>query len=230
MSGWEMGWRAAAVFLALLVWARILGKKLISQMTFFDFVAGVAIGSIGSNMMFDRDIPFWIALVALSVFCLMAVISDYVSLKSLLGRKVLDSEPLPLIRDGEILEEGMEKARMTMDGLLMQLRKQNVFYVDEVQLAFFEMDGSVTALRKPEAAYATRKDVAAAPLASRGRPHAVVIDGKVLKDSLREAGKDEAWLNAVLRERGIGDVGEVALLQVDETDRVFLDKTEDVLQ
>ncbi|MCI3919159.1 DUF421 domain-containing protein [Paenibacillus sp. TRM 82003] len=229
MTWWEMGLRAAAVFLALLVWARMLGKKLISQMTFFDFVAGVAIGSFGTQMIFNRAIPFWVTVVALSIFCAMAILSDVVSLKSILGRKAIDGEPLPLVRKGQILEEGMAKSRLTMEGLLMQLRKKNVFYLDEVELAFFEIDGSVSVLRKPEAAYATKQDVSA-PLASRGRPQVVVIDGKVLKDSLREAGKDEAWLDGVLRKWNIEDVSEVAFLQVDEADRVFLDKKADVLQ
>jgi uncharacterized membrane protein YcaP (DUF421 family) len=228
MLWWEMIWRSAAVFLALLIWARILGKKLISQMTFFDFVAGVAIGSIGAIVMFNQRLPFGILLLGLSAFCAMAFLSDMISLKSFIGRKVLDSEPTIVIRNGQILEKGMAKERLTMDALLMKLRKKNVFYVDEVELAYFEIDGTLSVLRKSQYLPATRGDVKSTK-PSRGRPQSIVIDGKVLPNSLKEAGKDEEWLHKALHEAGIQDASELALAQVDELDNLYLDKKKDVL-
>jgi len=226
MIWWEIAGRSAAVFLALLFWARILGKKVISQMTFFDFVAGVAIGSIGANVMLNRSTPFGAELLGLSVFCAMALLSDIVSLKSIIGRKVLDSEPSIIIKDGKILEEGMTKARLTVDGLLLMLRKKDVFYVDEVELAYFEVDGTISVLRKAGAMPATREDVSSVK-PSRGRPQALIIDGKVMPDSLREAGKDAAWVEGELRSRGISDVGDVMFMQVDQAGNVYVDARND---
>ncbi|HZG85041.1 DUF421 domain-containing protein [Paenibacillus sp.] len=226
MVWWEAAGRSAAVFLALLVWTRILGKKVISQMTFFDFVAGVAIGSIGANAMFNRTIPFSAELLGLSVFCAIALLSDYVSLKSIVGRKVLDSESSIVIKDGKILEEGMTKARLTVDGLLLLLRKKDVFYVDEVELAYFEVDGTLSVLRKAGAMPATREDVASSK-PSRGRPQALVIDGKLMPYSIREAGKDEAWVERELRRRGIADVADVMFMQVDGSGNVYVDVRND---
>jgi len=226
MIWWEIAGRAAVVFIALLVWARILGKKIISQMTFFDFVAGVAIGSIGANMMFNRSVPFGAMLVGASVFCALALASDFVSLKSFLGRKLLDSEPTMVIRNGRILEEGMEKSRLTVDGLLQLLRKNSVFYLDEVELAYFEVDGTLSVLRKASTLPSTREDVGVAK-PSRGRPQAIIVDGKLLPNSLEEAKKDEAWMQAQLRNANVGRVEDVAFMQVDEQGVVYIDTKQD---
>ncbi|WP_374193897.1 hypothetical protein [Alkalihalobacillus sp. BA299] len=48
--------RCILSFVILYSLCRILGKKLISQMTFFDFVAGVTLGSITASLIFSSNI------------------------------------------------------------------------------------------------------------------------------------------------------------------------------
>ncbi|WP_166241371.1 DUF421 domain-containing protein [Paenibacillus turpanensis] len=222
----EVTIRSAAAFGILFLWARILGKKLIAQMTFFEFIAGVALGSVGANIMFNVSINVALGALGLSVFGILAFSADLVALKSFRGRKLLDSEPTLLIRNGEILEDGMNKVRMTMDELQMMLRQKNVFYFDQVELAYFETNGTVSVLKKPEYMPVTPKDINLAPL-HRGQPQTVVIDGKVLANSLKALGKDEAWLRKMLRQKGITDVSEVMFAQVDLLDQLYIDKRND---
>ncbi len=46
-------------FFSLLIFTRILGKQQISQMTFFDYVAGITIGSIAASMTVDVSVRAW---------------------------------------------------------------------------------------------------------------------------------------------------------------------------
>jgi uncharacterized membrane protein YcaP (DUF421 family) len=222
----EMAIRTAIVFFALYVWCRILGRKLISQITFFDFVSGITLGTISGSIMFSQYVPLTVGLVGLSLFALFALIIDIMVLKSFRARKILDSEPTLIVKNGEVLEEGMKKARLTMDDLLMLLRKKNVFYVDEVDTALFEIDGTVSVLKKSKSLPVTPKDLKIVS-SSRGLPQTFIIDGEILENSLDAIGKDKLWVESILHSKGISKVDDVALAQIDQQDQVYIDKRDD---
>jgi uncharacterized membrane protein YcaP (DUF421 family) len=106
MSILEMILRTLVVFIVLYLWCRILGKKLLSQITFFDFVAGITLGTISGSIMFRPNITLITGLAGLSVFALFALSLDVLAFKSFRGRKIINSEPTLLIKNGKILEEG----------------------------------------------------------------------------------------------------------------------------
>lgn len=226
MSFLEATLRITLTFITLFIMSRILGKKLIAQMTFFDFVAGITIGSLGASFVFSNMIPIRIGMYGIILFCVITLITDVFSIKIYSTRKLFNGEPLLLIKNGKILEEGMEKARLTIDDLLFLLRKKNIFYLDEVEFAFLETDGSVSAQRKGTQQFTKNIDLKINPI-SRGIPQTFIIDGKIMTDSLQATGKDQNWMNTVLQTNNIRDVKNVTVAQVDEQGTVYLDITTD---
>lgn len=222
MYGWEMVLRSLVIFASLLIWTRILGRKIVTHLTFFDFVAGIAIGSISANIMFYDEIPLIASLAGLSVFALLTLVIDFVTMKSGVARKMFMSEPIPIIEHGRLLTANMSKSRLTYSELLLLLRKKDVFYLDEVDLAYFEVDGTISVLRKSPMQPAVRADCAGNPPPPRGKPLVFVLDGRVQRNNLREAGKDEAWLEEHLRKAGDGAVGDVAFMQWDRSGRSYI--------
>ncbi|MEY2373343.1 YetF domain-containing protein [Lysinibacillus capsici] len=57
-------------------------------------------------------------------------------------------QPIILIRKGKIMEDALRKTRLDIDSLNSLLRKKNVFAVSEVEYAFFEIDGTLSVMRK----------------------------------------------------------------------------------
>ena len=228
MSFLEMIIRTAVSFIVLYIMARILNKKLISQMTFFDFLAGVSMGSIVGSMIFTSNVRLDIGLAGLVLFGLLVLIIDVWAVKSFRARKIFNSEPTVLMKNGKILEEGMVKVRLTMDQLLGQLRKKGIFYLDEVELAVLETDGTVSVLRHPLALPATRGDVNSIK-PSRGQPQVFILNGHLLASSLQAMGKDKQWVENTLRERGITDMRDVIVAQMDTQNRVYIDTRQDRL-
>ena len=226
MGFFELSVRALFSFLALYIMCRILGKKLIAQLTFFDFVAGVSLGTIAGGMILDNRIPLALGLYGLVLFGAFALLMDFISLKSYKGRKVLNDEPTLLVKNGKILEEEMAKARLTVDELLFQLRKENIFYLDEVEMAIFETDGTISALKKSALMPPTKQELQLhSP--SRGVPQTFIVDGNLLPNKLREAGKDEEWVQSILRANGIGKISDIVVAQIDEQGNVFIDIRKD---
>ncbi|MFV8830380.1 DUF421 domain-containing protein [Alkalihalobacterium sp. APHAB7] len=223
----EMVIRTTVGFIILYILCRLLNKKLIAQMTFFDFVAGITIGSVVASSMLMKDVPVLVGMVGLILFCFYTFLSSIGAIKSFLGRKVLEDEPTYLIKNGEIYEEGLKKVRLTMDSLLTGLRKQGFFYIDQVETAYLETDGTITALAKPPYLNAMQKDVFNIQ-ASRGISQAFIIDGQVLSSSLKLLGKDMTWVRQVLQTYNVANVKDVFFAQIDELGNVYIDVRDDL--
>lgn len=57
---WEPVLRTFLTFLVVLAVTRILGRKQLSQLTFFDYVAGTTIGSLAASAMANAAVPLLI--------------------------------------------------------------------------------------------------------------------------------------------------------------------------
>ncbi|MCJ7690486.1 MAG: DUF421 domain-containing protein, partial [Clostridiaceae bacterium] len=146
-------------FFTLLIFTRILGKQQISQLTFFDYVVGITIGSTASTLTTDltsRAWPHWVGLFTWTVLCF---ILQLMTLKSKSAEKFLDGEPTIVITDGIIREESMKKFRYTIADLLTQLRDKDIFDISEVAYAVLEKNGKLSILKKSEYNPATPKDL-----------------------------------------------------------------------
>jgi uncharacterized membrane protein YcaP (DUF421 family) len=200
----ELIGRVIITYIAMLVWSKVLGKKLISHMTIFDFVCGVALGAIGGNMIFNHFVHLWIGVIGLSFFSLLTLSSDYISLKSKLGRRIFQSKPKLIVENGQIHLKTMKQTRLTVDDLLMLLRKNSCFHIEEIEMAIFETDGSISVLKKS---------------ANSSFPVAGIIDGHIMVDNLKLINKDAAWVQRLLEARKI-ELKQVLLAQIDREEHV----------
>lgn len=223
---YEVTLRTIVAFIILYFLCRVLGKKQIAQITFFDFVSGITIGSIVGNLVINPNVSLTNGLSALAIFCIIVLLIDYSALKSIFARKFFSSEPTLVIKDGKILGEGMRKERLNNEELLFLLRKNGIFYLDEVELAFFETDGSISALRK-QGKLPTYKEDIQVQKPKRGLPQTFIIDGQLMNNSLRSIGKDLTWVKSFLTSRGINDIKEVNIAQIDELENLFVDIRDD---
>ncbi|MBY6999055.1 DUF421 domain-containing protein, partial [Clostridium botulinum] len=124
--------RSIFTYIILLILGRIIGRKLISNMTFYDFMIGVLIGSIGVRIALGpRDTPL-LALISAIVVTILVIITDYLDIKSINFRKLIDGDPIVLISNGKLLDYNLKKVKITINTLMMELRKKDIFNVDDV--------------------------------------------------------------------------------------------------
>ncbi len=113
MSGkiMEVILRSIFTYIVLLILGRIMGRKLISNITFYDFMIGVLIGSIGVRIALGpRETPL-LALVSAIVVTILVVITDYLDIKSINFRKLIDGDPIVLISNGKLLDYNLKKSK-----------------------------------------------------------------------------------------------------------------------
>ena len=142
----------------MLIFSRVLGKQQISQLTFFDYILGITIGSAASSLTTDLTSKAWPHWIGLLVWTAAVLLFQVVTIKWRYMSKYIDGEPTIVIMDGKIMEEAMKKMRYRMDDLFIQLRHNNVFDVMQVKYAILETDGRISVLKKPEFQNPTLRD------------------------------------------------------------------------
>lgn len=148
MNFWEMILRSTLSFIVLLILARLLGKKQLSQLTFFHYITGITVGSIAAEIASQHETPFLDGLIALIWWTVLTLLMSYISLKFPTIRTWIDDEPTIVIKDGEISTKSLKSARLHMDDVLMMLREQSIFSIQDVHYAVLETNGELSVMKK----------------------------------------------------------------------------------
>lgn len=213
------------VFVLLITLTRIIGKKLLAQMTFFDFVIGITIGTIGGAFVTTEVRGFYV-LLSPAVLTLAVVLTGYLTIKSEPARKLLEGEPLVLIQNGKIYEKNMKKIRYHLDDLLMQLREKNVFDLSEVEFAVLEPHGKLSVLKKSQNLPVTPKDLGISTI-YKGLSSEIIRDGQIVEQNLRQNNLTHQWLLDELSRRNIKRVEDVFLATLSADGKLYVDLRRD---
>jgi len=218
--------RSGLAFALLLLLARWMGKKQLGQLTYFDYVTGITIGSIAAVTAVVHSLELTDSLAAMVFWALFTVVMNRIILHSRKWRKVLDGEPSLIMSNGHILEQNMKKAHYSLDDLLEQLRQKNIFAVADVQFAVLESSGELSVQLKPAHQAATKADVhaKATPL---HMPIELIMDGDIVHANLAEAGVSERQLLDELARRRIGGVAEVTFACLGTDRKLYVDIRKD---
>lgn len=220
---WEMILRTTFAFTALLILARILGKKQLSQLTFFHYITGIAFGSIAAEMAGQTDVPFMDGLIALVWWAILTLLTSYIALKSSRLRVILDDQPTIVVKEGAIMEQGMKKERLHVNDLLMMLREQSIFSIQDVHYAILETNGELSVMKKIPQQEATKQDVKASITTPKYLPTELISDGKVAQNNLTELNLTEEWLMKEIRKKGVESPEQVFLAQIQEDGSLFVE-------
>ncbi|QYJ03394.1 DUF421 domain-containing protein [Nocardioides panacisoli] len=137
----------AAMYLALVVLVRLLGHRMVSSMSAFDWAAVIAFGSIIGRAALGEAPVLGGGLVAL--LTLVAVQAATGALRVLpLGNEMVSRHPVLLMADGRVFLEQLRKVHITSPELHSQLRLAGVHGYDEVAMAVFEPTGRVSVLHQ----------------------------------------------------------------------------------
>jgi len=220
--------RAVFAFVVLLILVRITGKQHYSQLTFFDFVAGISIGGMGALMAAGLNINIWGVFAALLTFVILLILNGYISLESRPLRKLLRGEPVVVVHNGKILEGNMALMRYSIDDLTTQMREKGFFNITDVEYAILETDGQLSVLAKSQNRPVTPKDLNMSTT-YEGISSELIVDGKIIEQNLAQNKLSEKWLEDQLKLQGIYSIGEVTYASLGTDGKLYIDKRQDTL-
>lgn len=210
----EVLFRVILVFSVLLIMARLNGAKQIAQMSFYDYISGITVGSLAATISIDNSISFLSGLCAIIFYLGGSLLINLATQKNLQLSTLLTGKPLILIDQGQFLWDNMKKSKMTLDELLSNLRYEGYFNLNDVYQAVLETNGNISVLPKGYARTVQINDMnlkSSNPLLVTE----VIMDGIILSDRLKAFGKDTDWLMAELNKKTI-DITTIALALLDQ--------------
>lgn len=215
--------RSAAAFLALFITCRLMGKKQLGHLTFFNYAAGITIGSIAAAVSLDGSVPVGQGLTSLAVWACLTMLLGFAALKFSRVRVLIDDEPTVVIKNGQIMQKALKGLKMNMDDLSMLLRRENAFNITDVEYAVFEPDGKLSVLKKAERQNVTRQDMKIPAPASKYLASELIVDGNVMEKNLQEFNLDRNWLEKQINSQGYAKVEDIFYAELQTDGSVYLD-------
>jgi uncharacterized membrane protein YcaP (DUF421 family) len=210
-----------AVMLLLFV-TKFLTKRNLSNLTYFDYVAGALLGTISGNLAFNLKISILNFIFSIVCTALVLMLFSYCSFKYKSLRKILAGEPTILIRNGKILEDTMRKLNYSFDYLVQQLRQENVFDLSKVEFAILEPSGELSIQLKSQHNPVTLQDLNISK-PPEGLVTELILDGKILESNLSQRNLNPQWLYQELVKHGIKSIDEVAFAALASNGNLYLD-------
>ncbi len=140
---------AVLVYIGIILFTRLMGKRSFSKMSGFDFAGTIAIGSLIATTITSKSVGILQGLIALlSLYTLQFVIASLRRFPSF--SKAVDNEPLYLMKGTEILHENLKKAQVSENDLRGKLREANVIRLNQVKAVIFETTGDVSVLHSDD--------------------------------------------------------------------------------
>ena len=208
----EMGLVSLTTLLSIVVLfllTKLMGAKQVSQMTMFDYVEGITIGSVAAELATELDAPLN-TLTALVIYGLAAVGISLWTNRSLKARRIFTGKPLVLLEDGVIYRDNLKKAKLDLNEFLTYCRIGGWFDLNQLQTAILEHNGIVSFLPKEANRPTTPADLGQTPKKTVPQTP-FVMDGQLLTGNIRQAGKEESWVHRALLRQGYREEKEVLL-------------------
>ena len=209
---------AVGAIVALFLLSKLMGHRQISELSVFDYVNGITIGSIAAEMATELEKPLR-PLVAMVVWALLVWLLEALTSKCPRLRKYISGAPSIIFDNGKLYRRNMKKARLDLSEFLIQCRQQGFFDLGAIQTADYEPDGRLTILPVAARRPATPEDMGIAPEKEQIFTE-LIMDGRVLGENLHRMGVDETWLFKQLRQQGYHSAREVFLAVADANKQV----------
>ncbi|MDO4571761.1 MAG: DUF421 domain-containing protein [Clostridia bacterium] len=193
----------------LFVLCKLMGNKQISQLSMFDYIIGISIGSIAAELATELEAPLQPA-IAMVVYALIAFGISMLTSRSVRARKIFVGHPILLMDNGLIYRGNMRQARMNLSDFLRLARIQGYHNIADVQTAILEENGTVSFLPKAEARPVQPRDLQNYPKQDTVMTN-VILDGVVLERTLKGLGHNVNWLKNELKTLGFQNPREVYL-------------------
>lgn len=128
---------------------RFLGKRSMAQLTAFEFIIVIALGSAVGDPMFYPAIPLLYAMIVISMIVLLDTLFAIITRDNVWLDKFFSGSATVLVENGEINESNLKKQRLSHEDLFIRLRLQGISDVGQVEYAFLEISGQLSVFRLP---------------------------------------------------------------------------------
>ena len=189
---------------ALFILTKLMGNRQMSQLSMFDYINGITIGSIAAEMATSLENDFWLPLTAMIVYAAAVIFITFISAKSMKLRRFFTGRTVVLFINGRFRTKDMLRAQVDTSEFMTQCRISGCFSLSGLECAVLEPNGRMSFLLKSDARPVKPSDTGLRPPDEKLQP-AVILDGEALEGNLKAAGRNRVWLDSELARLGCSE-------------------------
>lgn len=203
---------------------RLGGKRQIAQMSPFDYLNSITIGSIAAELATNLE-QWYRPLTALILYGAATCLVHLAACKSIAMRSFFSGRSMILMQNGTIYKENLLRGSIDLNEFLAQARIAGYFDVREIESALLETNGQISFLPKSKNRPLTPDDMQLDPQPA-SLWYDLVLDGRLMEDNLKASGRDVKWLTTQLERCNIGQRSEVFYAACDQSGNFFACRAE----
>lgn len=191
--------RTVVVYAAVVAALRLMGKRQLGELQPSELVTTLLVSNVASICIDEPDLPLLASLALIFLLTALEIFSSSLACISPGYARLLFGKPVTVIRNGEIQQPALRRLRITANDLTEALRGKDIFSPEEVLWGVVEPNGHISTAKMP----GPGQSPAMLPL---------LIEQSVYRENLDALGLDEAWMDALLRRRGLSRAQVLLLL------------------
>ncbi|MBO5477042.1 MAG: DUF421 domain-containing protein [Clostridia bacterium] len=199
----------------LFLLTKIIGSREISQLSMFDYINSITIGSIAAEMAINVESNFLHTLTAMIIYTIMILLFAFLSNKSVILRRYINGTSLILYNNGMLYKQNFKKAKLDLNEFLISCRNKGYFNLADINTAILEPNGQISIIPIASEDAVKNKNL---NINSEQEEftYNVILDGKIIEKNLSASGKNMNWLNKKLKEQKISDINDIFLATCDK--------------
>ncbi|HZK55971.1 MAG TPA: DUF421 domain-containing protein [Desulfosporosinus sp.] len=207
--------RTFIVYALVIIALRLMGKREIGQLQPFELVVIIMISELAAIPSQNAGIPLLSGIIPILVLLLTNLVLAWISLKSEKARELICGTPSILIHHGKISEEQLKNNRYNLTDLLEELRIKDVPNIADVEFAVLETNGQLSVFKKTPKRPPSIPHYVQTSIEYEALPLALIMDGQLKHNNLKESKKDLNWLTGELKKQSIDKIDHVLIASLD---------------
>ncbi|WP_342325583.1 DUF421 domain-containing protein [Kosakonia sp. BYX6] len=141
---WEVALRSLYTFVLVFLFLKITGRRGVRQMSLFEVLIILTLGSAAGDVAFYDDVPMLPVLVVFITLALLYRLVMWLMSHSEKLEDLLEGKPVVIIKDGELAWEKLHEENLTEFEFFMELRSSGIEQLGQVRLAIMETNGQLS--------------------------------------------------------------------------------------
>lgn len=194
----------------LFLLTKIMGQREMSQLSIFDYIISITIGSIAAEMATSLENNFMEPLIAMIVYAVVTLVIALINNRFVKLRPIFSGRTLILYDNGTLFKENFKKAKIDLNEFFVQCRTNGFFNLSDIKTALLEENGKISFLPLSEKRPANPSDFNIKP-EEEDIVTNIILDGKIMEKNLSEIGRDKIWLSEELQKQGVTKMDNIFL-------------------
>lgn len=140
----EVVMRSVIMFITLLIVLTIAGKRGVKQLSVFEMVIIISLGSAAGDPMFYEDVGIIHAVIVFVVVLVLYRFITWLTGKSTVVERFIEGKTECLVDEGKFSFKKFERESLAQDEFFSELRLRNVDHLGQVRKAYLETSGDIS--------------------------------------------------------------------------------------